>query len=233
MSKGIVKDFIKLILGLYLTTVGIACTVVPALGLAPWDSFHMGLSFLTGLTFGQASILGGFALLVLVALLGEPLGFGTAFSVFFIGYVLDLIMLNDLFPYHPNLIYRLFLFFMGMLLFAVGSWLYIDAGMGAGPRDGLMLNIIRRTGLRVAAARILIEGAVALGGFLLGAPLGLGTILIVVFMGPIVGIWFWMVQFDPTRIRQRTLRFLNAEPLFRAKPPGSLCFHTIPFYKLQ
>lgn len=210
--KGVSRDLVRLILGLFLFAVGIACTVVPALGLAPWDSFHMGLHFHTGLTFGQASILVGAILLVIVSLFGEPLGFGTVLNVFFIGYVLDIIMRNELFPFDSNWIYRLFLFFMGMVIIAVGSWLYIGAGMGAGPRDGLMLTVMRKTGLRVAVTRILIEGTAAFGGFLLGAPLGLGTILIFLFIGPIVGIWFRMVHFDPNHITHKTFKLPKRKP---------------------
>lgn len=206
MKAGFPRDLVRLLVGLCLFAIGIACTVVPALGLAPWDSFHMGLTMLTGISFGQASIAVGLVLLVIVSLMGEPLGVGTVLNVWLIGSLLDIILRNELFPYTPSLLYRIFLFFFGMVTIAVASWLYIGAGLGAGPRDGLMLTVMRRTKLKVSITRILIEGSAALAGFLLGGSLGLGTILIFVFLGPIIGIWFRLVRFEPNAITHRTFQ---------------------------
>lgn len=203
---------IRLMIGLFLFALGIACTVIPALGLAPWDSFHMGLTYLTGISFGQASIAVGIGILIVVGLLGEPLGIGTILNVWFIGFVLDIIMRQELFPYHPHILYRVFMFFMGMVIIAVASWLYIGAGLGAGPRDGLMLTLMRRTKWPVSVTRIVIEGSAALTGFLLGGQLGVGTVLIFLFLGPIVGIWFRMVGFEPNGIDHKTFRFRRKQP---------------------
>lgn len=195
---------VRLLVGLALFAAGIACTVTPALGLAPWDSFHMGLTAVTGLSFGQASIAVGIVLLIIVGFMGEPLGIGTILNVWLIGFLLDIIMNAELFPFHPNPVYRVFLFFTGMVMIAVASWLYIGAGLGAGPRDGLMLTVMRLTGLPVSVTRVLIEGTAALAGFLLGGPIGIGTALIFLLLGPILGVWFRWVDFDPNRIDHKT-----------------------------
>lgn len=207
MQSETLRTVARLVVGLFLFSVGITCTVVPALGLAPWDSFHMGLSGRIGITIGQASIAVGVVLLIIVAFFREPLGIGTILNVWLIGFLMDVFLQNELFPYHPSLLYRFFLFFMGMVIIAVASWLYIGAGYGAGPRDGLMLTVMRRTGWPVSVTRILIEGSAALFGFLLGGSLGIGTILIFLLLGPILEIWFRMVDFDANAIDHKTFQF--------------------------
>ncbi len=205
--KKIISIYARLGVGLVFYSIGIVSTVVANLGLAPWDSFHQGLANVFGITFGQASIAVGLLLLLITFLLEEPLGVGTALNVVVIGIFIDIIMKNQLIPYHPSYVYRIGLMFFGMWVISVATWLYIGAGLGAGPRDGLMLTIMRKTKLSVASSRILIEGSVALMGFLLGGGLGLGTVLIFLFMGPILAWWFRVVRFNAQTVEHRTVYF--------------------------
>jgi len=79
----------------------------------------------------------------------------------------------------------------GILLFGVGSAFYIGAGLGAGPRDSMMLVLTRRTGWRIGIVRAAIEIAVLIAGLLLGGTAGIGTLALALLVGPSVELSFW------------------------------------------
>ncbi|WP_407312272.1 YczE/YyaS/YitT family protein [Desulfosporosinus sp. SB140] len=96
--KQMMQKVIRLFIGLFLYAMGIVLTINANLGLAPWDVFHQGMTHLISITMGQASIAVGIILVLLNAVLGERLGWGTLFNMLFIGLFMDLIMLNHLIP---------------------------------------------------------------------------------------------------------------------------------------
>lgn len=202
-----IKPYIRLLVGLALYAVGIVLTILPALGLAPWDSLHQGLSLHFPMTFGIAGIIIGLIILVVIFFLNEPIGLGTICNIVLIGLMIDGLMQHDIFPIPEELWVRVLMFFLGIVIICIASWLYIGAGMGAGPRDGLMLTIMRYTHLPVSTSRIIIEGSVALCGFLLGGQIGFGTIAIFLLVGPILQIWFRLVDFNPIAVKHNTITF--------------------------
>lgn len=162
---------------------GIACIVRARLGLAPWDVFHQGLSDLTGLSLGL--MIEGMGLLIL--LLWIPLrqrpGLGTILNAIQIGLVADLG--TALLPQTTSIVARWAYLAAGLVIIGIGSGLYIGAGLGTGPRDGLMVGLNRRFGWSIRLARTTVE-LLALGaGIALGGPVGLGTIVLAFGIGPI------------------------------------------------
>ncbi len=163
---------------------GLALFVRANLGLGPWDAFHQGLGRQLGISIGTASVLTGLALLVLWIPLRQRPGFGTLFNVLCIGPAMDLGLY--LLPPVEDLVLRWAMLLAGLLLIGIGSALYLPPGLGAGPRDGLMLGLNRRFGWSLRASRTGIEAS-ALGiGFLMGGTVGLGTIVFALGIGPVV-----------------------------------------------
>lgn len=173
----------RLLFGLVLCGVGIAAMVAADLGLGPWDVLHQGLSHVTGLRIGQVTIAVGVLVLLAWLPLGERPGWGTVANVLVIGVVIDLVLLVLQTP--ASLWARSLLLAAGPLLFGVGSGFYIGAGMGSGPRDGVMTGLARR-GWPVGVARTAIEVSALAGGWALGGTVGVGTVLFAVTIGPIV-----------------------------------------------
>ncbi|MGY6500907.1 MAG: membrane protein YczE [Acidimicrobiales bacterium] len=171
----------RLFLGLVVCGVGIALMLSADLGLGPWDVFHQGLAERTGLSTGTAVILVGITLLLLWIPLRERPGIGTVANAVLIGATVDvsLVVLPE-----PAVLWQQVAFVcLGTFLFGPGSGLYIGAGLGSGPRDGLMTGIARR-GPSVRLVRTSIELS-ALGlGLLLGGTVGFGTILFALTVGP-------------------------------------------------
>lgn len=173
----------RLLLGLVLCGIGIGLQVAGDLGVAPWDVLHQGVALHTPLTIGQVSILTGVVVLLGWLPLRERLGVGTIANTLVIGLVVDATLAVVATP--GSAAGRTALMLAGPVLFAVGSGFYIGAGMGPGPRDGLMTGLARR-GHDVGLVRTGIEVAVLAGGFLLGGTVGVGTLWFAVGIGPMV-----------------------------------------------
>lgn len=169
--------------GLALFGIGIALLIDADLGAAPWDVFHTGVSDLTGIPVGTVIIITGVGLLLLWIPLRETPGLGTVLNAVEIGLVVDLVL--PLVPNPANLAVRFLMMFGGVVLIAIGSGLYIGAGLGPGPRDGLMTGLAKR-GVTIRTARTALELTVLTLGVVLGGAIGIGTAVFALSIGPLV-----------------------------------------------
>lgn len=174
----------QLLLGLTLYGVSMAMMIRSTLGLDPWDVFHAGLVNHVPLTFGQMTIVVGALVLLLWVPLRQWPGLGTVANVVVIGLAADAGL--ALIPAPESLWARVPLLVSGLVLNAVAGGLYIGSQLGPGPRDGLMTGFARRTGLSIRLVRTTIEIVVLAVGWVLGGPVGLGTVLYAVSIGPLV-----------------------------------------------
>ncbi|MCX5204095.1 hypothetical protein OG897_21920 [Streptomyces sp. NBC_00237] len=160
-----------------------ALMVVASLGVASWDVLHQGLSRSTGVSFGL--VVNGVGVLVLLAWIPLKVrpGIGTVANILVVGLVADatLSLLPESFD---GLAVRIALLVAGLVLNAVATGLYVGAGLGPGPRDGLMTGLARR-GISIRVARTGIEVTVLVAGWLLGGTVGVGTVLFAAAIGPL------------------------------------------------
>ncbi len=199
------KRYLQLLIGLVLYALGIYCTLQANLGVAPWDAFHQGLSMKLSITFGQASILVGVAIVLFNLLFKENIGIGTIANTVIIGLIIDLFYSTNLVPEMTTFIGGLLLMILGMIIIAIATYFYIDAAFGAGPRDGLMIIMVKLTQKPVGLVRLTIESSVVLIGFLLGGKIGIGTIVIALGIGPIVQIIFKLLNFKIESVKHQYL----------------------------
>lgn len=176
----------RLLFGLLLCGTGVALMVDADLGLAPWDVFHQGISERSGIPIGTVAILVGLAVLLLWLPLRERYGVGTLLNVLLIGLTIDVLLL--VLPEHPPMGVRVAFLLVGVFLFGPGSGYYIGAGLGPGPRDGLMTALAAR-GYSVRVVRTALEVSVLVLGFVLGGSVGIGTVLFAGTIGPNVHYW--------------------------------------------
>lgn len=175
----------RLVVGLILFGIGIAMLIIADLGLAPWEVLHQGISTRTGIPIGTVGIITGALVLLLWIPLGERIGVGTISNVVLIGVVIDLTLW--LAPAEVAAPWQQWVLLVGgTVVVAVGSGLYIGAGLGPGPRDGLMTGLGHR-GIPIGLARAAIEVSVLLIGWLLGGTVGIGTVVFAFGVGPLVG----------------------------------------------
>lgn len=174
----------RLFTGLFLYGTAIAFMVRANLGSSPWDVFGQGLSRTVGISFGVATIAISAMVLLLWIPLKQPLGFGTVANAVLVGIFADLAMLVLDTPDH--LLLQAVMFLIGLLMLALASALYIGAGMGPGPRDGLMTGLVRVSGAPVWVVRTSLELTVVVIGWLLGGVVGVGTLIFALSIGPLV-----------------------------------------------
>ena len=178
------RRVVQLLVGLTLYGVSMAMMIRSTLGLDPWDVFHAGLANHVPLTFGQMTIAVGALVLLLWVPLRQWPGLGTVANVVVIGLAADAGL--ALIPAPESLGARVPLLVSGLVLNGVAGGLYIGSQLGPGPRDGLMTGFARRTGLSIRLVRTTIEVVVLAVGWVLGGPVGLGTVLYAVSIGPLV-----------------------------------------------
>ncbi|MGL4819790.1 MAG: YczE/YyaS/YitT family protein [Bacilli bacterium] len=202
--------YIRLVCGYLVFSIGIAWTIQANIGLSPWDVLHSGFAERTHLTIGVASIIVSVAIVALNVLLGERIGLGTVLNAICIGLFLDVILFFELIPLASNFLLGLVYSCFGMFLIGIGSWLYLGAGLGAGPRDGLMIGLAKRLGKPVGIVRSSIEVSALVVGFLLGGHAGFGTLFMGIGIGYFVSLAFKIVKFNP-----QTMQHLALTDLFR------------------
>jgi uncharacterized membrane protein YczE len=189
----------RLLPGLVIYGVSIALMVRAELGLASWDVLHQGLSRRTGMSMGWAVIAVSVAVLLLWIPLRQRPGLGTLFNTLLVGLSADatLAVLPDV----DHLAVRSGLLAAGVVLNGLATGLYIGAGLGPGPRDGLMTGLAAR-GLSIRLARTLIELSVLALGFLLGGTVGVGTVLYAVTIGPLAHYFIPRLTYHPPAVPQ-------------------------------
>jgi uncharacterized membrane protein YczE len=189
----------SLMLGLVLFALGIVLLLESGLGLSPWDVLAQGISEHTALSFGTTNVVIALCVLALAWALGARIGPGTLANAILIGLTVDVLLsfgaVDEL--SESPLPVRIGLMVGGILIIGIGSALYIGAGMGAGPRDSLMLVASRRSGVRIGVARASIEVAVTVVGFALGGTVGIGTVAFAFGIGPAVELSFWLLERSP------------------------------------
>lgn len=179
-----IRRLVALFAGLWLYGFSMAVMIRAAVGLDPWDVFHQGVTQHVPMSFGTVTIVTGAVVLLAWIPLRQRPGFGTLSNVVLVGVSVDVGLW--LLPEWESLPVRLGAMVLAVVLNAMASVLYIGAGLGPGPRDGLMTGLVRRTGLSVRLVRTTIEVSVLATGWLLGGGVGLGTVVYAVAIGPLI-----------------------------------------------
>lgn len=191
-----INSVLRLIVGLFVYALGIIITIQADLGLTPWNTFHQGIALHTGITLGQAISGVGLIIIIFNIIMKENVGLGTIMNMCLIGTFVDIISKVGIIPKSQSLLTGILMLIIGMFIIAIASWLYIGSGLGAGPRDGMMVSLVKITGKPVGVVRGSIEILVLIVGFVLGGKVGIGTPIMAFLIGPIVQITFKAVGFD-------------------------------------
>ena len=185
------RRLLQLYIGLVLYGVSTALFVHANLGADPWDVFHLGVAKQLGISFGTVIILTGAAVLLLWIPIRQMPGLGTVSNVIVLGLAADATL--AVLPPLESMVARSALLVGAIVLNAIATGMYIGAGFGPGPRDGLMTGLHARTGWSLRGIRTAIELSVLLIGWLLGGKFGVGTVIYALSIGPLIQLclpWF-------------------------------------------
>lgn len=205
-TKDILKNSLTATVGLFLFSFGVYMTIQANIGVAPWDAFNLGMSSTFGVTYGTANILASLVIVAIDILLKERIGIGMFLDAILVGEFVDLFNWIGLIPLQNKLVWSLVLMTAGMFVMGFAQYFYMKAALGCGPRDTLLVGLKRKISkMPIGIISTIILAAVTLAGWLLGGPIGIGTLICAFLTGPIMQLMFRVVSFDATAVEHQNI----------------------------
>lgn len=204
--KKIIRQWIRIVLGLLVFSLGVHLTIKANIGLAPWDCLGMGVANHTPLNYGLAMTVMSVIILGIDLLLKERIGYGTVIDALLTGIFVQ--MFNDAnpLPENNNMILGIGIMFAGFVLMAVGMWIYMRGEQCCGPRDSLLVGLGRRLPkVPIGIVGMMLWVTVLLAGWLLGGPVGIGTLISAFGEGLVMQVVYNLLHFEPRKVRHRDI----------------------------
>lgn len=202
----IIVGWIKIIGGLIVFALGVHLTIFANIGLAPWDCLGMGISYHTPLNYGMAMTVMALVILLIDVLLKEKIGYGTIIDALITGNLVQ--MYNNLnpFPENTNLCMGIALMLGGFVFMALGMAIYMSSEQCCGPRDALLVGLGRRMPkIPIGFVEIILWATVLLIGWLLGGPVGIGTLISTFGAGLVMQLVYTIIRFEPRNLKHKSV----------------------------
>ncbi len=153
-------------------------------------------------------------ILIIDVLMKEKIGFGTIIDALLTGNFVQLFHDIDPFPETANPWIGVLIIFAGLALMAAGQYFYMSAAQCCGPRDALLVGLGKRLSkLPIGAVQIILWGMVLLVGWVLGGPVGIGTVVTTFGSGVVMQLILTLIRFEPRKVEHQgvleTLRQLR------------------------
>lgn len=202
----ILTDVLLAAVSLFLNGFGVYLTIHANIGAGPWDVFNLGLSNTFGILYGNASITVSFTVLMIDLLLREPIGIAMIIDAVVVGKSVDFFNYINIIPVPENLFTGILMIAAGLVVEAYTLFFYMNACLGCGPRDTLLVGLKKRLKkIPIGAVSIGMLSVVTLVGWLLGGKVGIGTLLCAFGFGPVLEIVFRTVCFNPETLRHQSI----------------------------
>lgn len=194
----IIKEILKSALGLFIFAIGVYLTIQANIGLAPWDCLSMGISGRVGYSYGIVHTAISIGILAIDILLKEKIGYGTILDALLVGNYVDLIDHFITLPDSNSLPISIVLVIVGLFIMGYGQYFYMAAAQGCGPRDSLLIALGKRfPKTPIGIVQTVIVGLALFIGWLLGGPVGIGTVISVFGLGTALQIVCKIMHFEP------------------------------------
>jgi uncharacterized membrane protein YczE len=204
---GILANMLLAAASLFVNGFGIYLTIQANLGVAPWDVLNLGLSKTLGILYGTASVAVSLTILAIDALMREPIGIAMFIDAFVVGKSVDFFNWLHPVPKCASLLTGIPCLLAGLVVLAYTQFAYMVAALGCGPRDTLLVGLAKRTRrIPIGGVSIGLLGSATLIGWLLGGPVGVGTLICAFAAGPIMQLAFQTVRFDATGVKHQDLK---------------------------
>ncbi len=210
-TKAILINMLLAAVSLFANGFGVYLTIQANIGAGPWDVLNLGLSKALGILYGTASIAVSCTILGIDLLLKEPIGIAMFIDAVVVGKSVDFFNHIHAVPPASSLLTGIPLMLVGLVIMAYTQFTYMTASLGCGPRDTMLVGVTKRVKqIPIGAVCFVLLSLVTFIGWLLGGPVGVGTLICAFCMGPIIQIAFHTVRFDATKIKhQRLLESLH------------------------
>ena len=202
----ILKHCLFAMVGLATYAAGVYLTIQANIGVAPWDCFFLGVEGTFGIKYGNVAVMVSVVVVCLDLLLKERIGLGTLIDAVFTGKVVDFLDWLDLVPQQQSMIAGVALMIAGLFLNGLGQFIYMRVALCCGPRDGLLVGASKKLPkIPIGMVGIIIMGIVLFFGWILGGPIGIGTLIGAFLMAPIMQLVFKMVHFDAEAVKHQEI----------------------------
>jgi hypothetical protein len=183
----VIKNMLLAAFGLFIFAIGVYVTIQANIGVAPWDVLNQGLTKRTGLLYGNVMIIVSLSVILLDVLMKEPIGMGMLLDTIVVGKTVDLMNWLDWLKPRQTVWGGVLTLLAGIVLLAIGMRIYMALGLGCGPRDTFLVALCKRfPKLSIGTLNVIMWATVTLIGWILGGQVGIGTVISVVAMGPIL-----------------------------------------------
>ena len=206
-GKKIIIQWLQIVFGLLVFSFGVHLTIFANIGLAPWDCLGMGVAKHTPLNYGLSMTVMSVIILAADLLLRERIGYGTVIDALLTGNFVQ--MFNDLnpLPLNKGILTGALIMLAGFVFMSIGMWIYMRACQCCGPRDSLLVGIGKRLKrIPIGFVQIMILAVVLICGYLLGGPVGPGTVLSTFGVGFVMQFVYNLLHFEPRDLVHRDIK---------------------------
>jgi uncharacterized membrane protein YczE len=205
-TEAILTNMLLAAVSLFVNGFGVYMTIQANIGAGPWDVLNLGLSKTFGILYGTASVAVSYAILGIDIALKEPIGIAMFIDAFVVGKSVDLFNRLNVIPKCDSLTSGIPVMIIGLIIMAYTQFTYMSAALGCGPRDTLLVALAKRAKkIPIGAVSITLLSLATLIGWLLGGPVGIGTLICAFATGPIMQMAFTSVKFDATGVHHQHL----------------------------
>jgi len=206
MKRRIVVEWIRIVAGLFIFSFGVHLTIFANIGLAPWDCLGMGISFHTPFNYGISMTIMALVIVGIDLLMKERIGFGTIIDALLTGNFVQFFNSYNPLPLNSSLWIGILIMLAGFVFMALGMAVYMKSEQCCGPRDALLVGLGKRLSkIPVGVVEIILWAAVLLLGWLLGGPVGIGTIISTFGAGIVMQIVYSIIRFEPRALNHRSI----------------------------
>ena len=204
--KRIILEWIRIVLGLLVFSLGVHMTIYANIGLAPWDCLGMGIAKHTPLNYGIAMTAIAVTVLLIALLLKEKIGYGTVIDALLTGNFVQMFNTLDPLPENKNMWLGIGIMLGGFVFMALGMWIYMKAEQCCGPRDALLVGLGKRLPkVPIGIVEVLLWAVVLLAGYLLGGSVGIGTLISTFGAGLVMQLVYTVIHCEPRELKHKDI----------------------------
>lgn len=204
MKRKIVFGWFQIVVGLFIFSFGVHLTIFANIGLAPWDCLGMGISYHIPLNYGISMTLIALCVLGVDLLLKEKIGFGTIIDALLTGNFVQFFNNVNPFPLNDNLWIGILIMLAGFVFMALGMAVYMKSEQCCGPRDALLVGLGKRMPkVPIGIVEVILWAVVLAIGWLLGGPVGIGTLISTFGAGLMMQLVYMVIRFEPRELKHK------------------------------
>ena len=206
MKRRIAVEWIRIVAGLLIFSFGVHLTIFANIGLAPWDCLGMGISYHTPFNYGISMTIMALLIVGIDLLMKERIGFGTIIDALLTGNFVQFFNSFNPLPLNSSLWIGILIMLAGFVFMALGMAVYMKSEQCCGPRDALLVGLGKRlSNIPIGVVEIILWAAVLLLGWLLGGPVGIGTIISTFGAGIVMQIVYSAIHFEPRALKHKSI----------------------------